>query len=73
MIDMVLVQWSVTSGFELVSISDEDSDATKQSFGDGDEVRNKTQDLIRAWVLLVPPIVMTQTFGCFSRGLRKQW
>lgn len=29
MIDMVLVQWSVTSGFELVSISDEDSDATK--------------------------------------------
>lgn len=38
---MVLVQLSVASGFELVSVSDEDSDATKWNFGDGDEVRNK--------------------------------
>lgn len=72
MIETVLVQLSVASGFELVSVSDEDSDATNQSFVDGDEVRYKASDLIRAWILIVPPIVTTQTFGCFSRGLRKQ-
>lgn len=39
--DTVLVRLSDASGFELVSVSDEDSDTTQQNFGDGDEVRNK--------------------------------